>query len=49
MKVLSELVKERRNIDGAGQENFEGELLQFVSSNFKDWKAVLDYLKNKHS
>jgi len=37
------------HIDGAGQENFEGKLLQFGSPKFKDWKAVLSCFKNKLS
>lgn len=37
------------HIDGAEQENFEGELLQYGSSRFKDWNAILDCFKNKYS
>ncbi len=32
------------HIDGAGQENFEGKVLQFGSDKFPDWKSVLAYL-----
>ena len=32
------------HIDGAGQENFEGELIQFGIDQFADWKRVLNYL-----
>ena len=30
-------------INGAGQENFEGKLIQFGSSNFPNWQSVKDY------
>ena len=32
------------NIAGKGQENFEGELIQFGSERYPDWKSVGDYL-----
>ena len=31
------------HIFGRGQDQFEGELIHFGSSEFPDWKAVLDY------
>ena len=31
-------------IEGKGQENFEGELIQFGSPKFPNWSAVFDYL-----
>lgn len=32
-------------IEGKGQENFEGTLLQFGSNKFPDWNAILEYFK----
>ena len=32
------------NIDGKGQENFEGELIHFGSEHYPDWEAVMTYL-----
>lgn len=32
------------NVRGQGQENFEGELIQFGSEEFPDWISVLEYL-----
>ena len=32
---------------GSGQEDFEGEWIQFGSDNFPNWKSVLKYLKNE--
>ncbi len=30
--------------EGNGQENFEGELIQFGTDKYPNWKAVIDYL-----
>jgi len=35
------------DMTGDGQENFEGEFLQFGSDRFPDWKSILMYLMNK--
>jgi len=32
---------------GKGQDGFEGELIQFGTERYPDWKAVLKYLKEK--
>lgn len=29
--------------EGKGQENFEGELLQFASEKYPDWKSIIEY------
>ena len=34
------------NVNGKGQENFEGELIHFGSNNFSGWDSVLRYLCN---
>lgn len=36
------------HIEGRGQENFEGKLLHFGSSNFPDWKSINSYFKSKY-
>ena len=33
-------------IEGRGQENFEGELIQFGSERFPDWEAINTYLES---
>ncbi|MEH6747965.1 MAG: hypothetical protein V7670_14135 [Maribacter arcticus] len=35
-------------IEGKGQENFEGILLQFGSKEFPDWKTILNYFNTKY-
>jgi 5'(3')-deoxyribonucleotidase len=35
------------NVDGKGQENFEGEVIQFGSRYFKDWKEIAIYLNKQ--
>lgn len=35
------------HIEGRGQENFEGELIQFGRGDFKNWQDVLKYLEHK--
>jgi 5'-nucleotidase len=32
-------------IEGKGQENFQGELLQFGSSEYPDWKSIQEHFK----
>lgn len=32
-------------IEGKGQENFQGKLLQFGSSEYPDWKSIQEYFK----
>ncbi|MFC3679104.1 5' nucleotidase, NT5C type [Bacterioplanoides pacificum] len=32
---------------GKGQENFEGELIQYGFGRFKDWKSVISFFKEK--
>ena len=36
------------NIIGKGQENFEGELLQFGSEEFRNWNQILEFFKEKY-
>jgi len=36
------------NASGRGQDTFVGELIHFGSDNFKDWRAVKEYLLDKH-
>ena len=33
------------HVDGRGQENFEGELIQFGSKQYPDWVSIREYLK----
>lgn len=35
-------------IEGKGQENFEGKVLQFGSKDYPDWNKVLDYFKTTY-
>ena len=35
------------NIQGKGQEDFEGELIKFASEKYPDWSSVLGYLDLK--
>lgn len=37
------------NDSGKGQENFEGKLLQFGSTESKDWNQILKYFKEQYS
>lgn len=34
-------------IDGKGQENFEGQVLQFGSSEYPDWKSIRKFFESK--
>jgi len=35
------------DMTGDGQENFEGEFIQYGSDKFPDWRSILMYLMNK--
>ena len=35
------------NVSGQGQEEFEGEILQFGSINYPNWLSVKSYLESK--
>ncbi len=37
------------NINGKGQENFEGEVLHFGSDKFKNWDVIWAYFKTKYT
>lgn len=36
------------NLSGRGQENFEGNLIHFGSTEYSNWQKVLDYFKRKY-
>lgn len=37
------------NVEGKGQEDFEGELIQFGSEQYPDWDSVIAYLDSRFS